>query len=156
MSEPMTRAIMQQRLIEAARTDERIMGLLDYGSSSLGRADEWSDIDVSLFIRDEDCAAFKRDWKSWAAQLGELLLAYIGGVGDIMMLRAILLKSLIAGYRNILISHQEKAQSIMRPNKLITLIEEVCQVISCSICFKQNDFDHDALIEKSSLVRKTL
>ncbi len=81
MLEPITREIMKQRLINAARTDERIVGLIDYGSSSQGRDDQWSDIDVSLFIRDADLAAFKRNWKSWAAQLGDLLLAYIGGVG---------------------------------------------------------------------------
>src|SRR5260370_13502715 len=81
MLEPITREIMKQRLINAARTDERIVGLIDYGSSSQGRDDQWSDIDVSLFIRDADLAAFKRNWKSWAAQLGDLLLAYIGGGG---------------------------------------------------------------------------
>lgn len=81
MQQPITRKIMKQRLIEAARADERIVGLVDYGSSGQGRGDQWSDIDVSLFIRDADLAAFKQNWKNWAAQFGELLLAYIGGVG---------------------------------------------------------------------------
>lgn len=51
MLEPITREIMKQRLINAARTDERIVGLIDYGSSSQGRDDQWSDIDVSLECR---------------------------------------------------------------------------------------------------------
>lgn len=81
MPEPITRELMKGRLIEAARVDERIIGLVDYGSSSQGRGDQWSDIDVSLFIRDTDFADFKQDWKVWAAQFGELLLAYISWVG---------------------------------------------------------------------------
>lgn len=81
MPEPITREIMQQHLIAAAQADERIVGLIDYGSSSQGRSDQWSDIDVSLFLRDHAFADFKRDWKIWAAQFGELLLAYISWVG---------------------------------------------------------------------------
>jgi hypothetical protein len=78
---PITRSNMQQRLIDAAQSDECIVGLIDYGSSSHGRSDEWSDIDVDVYIRDADFAAFNRAWKSWAAQFGDLLLAYRGGIG---------------------------------------------------------------------------
>lgn len=74
---PLTRRLMKQRLIDAARTDERIVGLVDYGSSSYERDDEWSDIDVAFFIRDDDFEAFYHAWKSWAAQFGDLLLAYL-------------------------------------------------------------------------------
>jgi len=77
----MIRSEMKQKLIEAARADERIVGLIDYGSSNQGRDDQWSDIDVDLFIRDADFEAFERIWKSWAAQFGNLLLAYKGEVG---------------------------------------------------------------------------
>jgi len=55
--------------------------MLDYGSSSEGRGDEWSDVDVSVFVRDENFETFERDWKVWAAQFGELLLEYISWVG---------------------------------------------------------------------------
>lgn len=55
--------------------------MVDYGSSSYGRADEWSDVDVTLFIRDAEHDAFIRGWKEWTAGFGKLLLAYVGNVG---------------------------------------------------------------------------
>ena len=72
---------IKSRLIAAAERDPRIVGVADYGSSSEGRADEWSDVDVALFLRDADFDDFERDWKGWAAQFGPLLLTYVGGVG---------------------------------------------------------------------------
>jgi lincosamide nucleotidyltransferase len=75
------RDAIRRRLIATARQDPRIVGLVDYGSSSQGRADAWSDLDVALFLRDADLPAFERDWIAWAGQFGPLLLAYIGGVG---------------------------------------------------------------------------
>ena len=75
MAEVLTRPTMIRRLIEAARRDPRIVGLADYGSSSEGRGDEWSDIDVAVFLRDGEYDGFEQQWKSWAAQLGPLLLA---------------------------------------------------------------------------------
>ncbi len=75
------RARMTRRLKEAAREDERVVGVVDYGSGSEGRADEWSDVDVALFIRDEDFDSFSASWAAWASQFGPLLLAYVGGVG---------------------------------------------------------------------------
>ena len=36
---------------------------------------------MALFLRDADFDEFGRDWKTWAAQFGTLLLAYVGGVG---------------------------------------------------------------------------
>lgn len=80
-TESMDRQSMAQRLIAAAKDDPRIVGLLDYGSSSEGRDDEWSDADVALFIRDDDIEEFERNWQSWAGQLGTLLLAYVGHFG---------------------------------------------------------------------------
>ncbi len=70
-------ARFRKRLLEAAAQDDRIVGVLDYGSSSEGRADGWSDVDVAVFIRDNDFAAFERDWRPWAALFGTLLLAFI-------------------------------------------------------------------------------
>lgn len=74
-------AHMRHCLIAAAERDPRIVGIVDYGSSGEGRADEWSDVDVAVFIRDADFDEFERAWKDWAAQFGPLLLAYVGGVG---------------------------------------------------------------------------
>lgn len=74
------RQTIRQRLVIVAQSDPRIVGLVDYGSTSEGRDDEWSDIDVALFLRDEAIESFNRKWKSWVAALGPLLLAYVGGV----------------------------------------------------------------------------
>ncbi|CAN5207867.1 hypothetical protein BH23CHL1_BH23CHL1_26190 [soil metagenome] len=64
-------ARFRKRLLEAAAQDDRIVGVLDYGSSSEGRADGWSDVDVAVFIRDDDLAAFEREWKSWPEKLAQ-------------------------------------------------------------------------------------
>lgn len=72
---------VEEKIIKIAQVDSRIEGCLDYGSSSEGRDDQWSDLDIALFIRDADLDQFNREWKSWAAELGPLLLAYIGGIG---------------------------------------------------------------------------
>ncbi len=81
MDEALTRATMIRSLIETAQRDPRIVGLADYGSSSEGRNDEWSDIDLAVFLRDDDYEPFAHEWKVWAAQFGPLLLAFISGVG---------------------------------------------------------------------------
>ena len=76
-----TRAELMRRIVAACERDARVVGVVDYGSTSEERADEWSDIDLALFIRDEDYDEFERAWQSWAAQFGPLLLAYVGGIG---------------------------------------------------------------------------
>ncbi|HYX43223.1 MAG TPA: hypothetical protein VE821_16065, partial [Pyrinomonadaceae bacterium] len=76
-----TREALVRRVVGACERDPRIVGVVDYGSSSEGRDDEWSDVDLALFIRDADFTDFERDWKEWAAQFGPLLLAYVGGIG---------------------------------------------------------------------------
>lgn len=81
MIETSARACMVRRLIEAAESDPRVVGLVDYGSTSEGRGDVWSDVDAAVFVRDADIEMFEREWVSWAAQFGTLLLAYVGGVG---------------------------------------------------------------------------
>jgi hypothetical protein len=68
-------------IIAVAAHDPRIVGVIDYGSMSEGRADAWSDLDLALFIRASDVAAFEAAWQAWVAQFGPVLLAYIGGVG---------------------------------------------------------------------------
>ena len=71
----------RQHIITAAQADPRIIGCIDYGSTSEGRGDEWSDLDIALFIQDSELESFEKNWKQWAAQFGHLLLAYVGGVG---------------------------------------------------------------------------
>jgi hypothetical protein len=72
---------LMRRVVAACARDPRIVGVVDYGSTGEARADEWSDVDLALFIRDASLAEFTRDWKEWAAQFGRLLLAYVGGIG---------------------------------------------------------------------------
>ena len=72
---------LRERLIAAAKDDPRIVGLLCDGSHSAGRGDEWSDLDVSVFVRDDDFDLFSDDWRVWAANFGDILLGYISWVG---------------------------------------------------------------------------
>ena len=81
MTDSPARAVLVRHLLAAAEGDPRIVGVVDYGSSSEGRLDEWSDLDVAVFVRDADFAPFQREWRDWAARLGPLLLGYVGGVG---------------------------------------------------------------------------
>ena len=81
MPESSARVELIRRLREAAERDPHVVGIVDYGSGSEGRADEWSDVDVTLFIRDAELDRFGAVWVSWAAQFGDLLLAYIGQIG---------------------------------------------------------------------------
>ncbi len=76
-----TRRHIRARILAAAQDDPRIVGVLDYGSSSEGRDDDWSDVDLALVLSDEALALFASGWREWAAQFGPLLLAYQGGVG---------------------------------------------------------------------------
>lgn len=72
---------MLKRVLAAARGDGRMLGVLDYGSSSEGRGDMWSDLDLAIVLTDESFDAFELGWQAWAGQFGALLLAYRGGVG---------------------------------------------------------------------------
>jgi tRNA-Thr(GGU) m(6)t(6)A37 methyltransferase TsaA len=73
---------IKRRILSALREDPRVAGCLDYGASGHGAGDQWSDLDLALFIRDKDLAAFESDWQSWAGQFGELLLTTISFVGN--------------------------------------------------------------------------
>lgn len=75
-------AVLLERLLAVARADPRIAGVLDYGSASYGRADQWSDLDLTLFIRDDGLPGFEAAWEQWATSLGDLLLAYRGHYGN--------------------------------------------------------------------------
>lgn len=70
------RAVFLKRLIERVQSDERIIGLLQGGSGAEGRADQWSDLDVFLFVRDTEREAFLQEWNQWVEPCGHLLLAY--------------------------------------------------------------------------------
>lgn len=69
------------RLIATAERDDRIVGLIDYGSTAEGRGDRWSDVDAALWLHDDAYEPFRAEWRAWAAGLGDLLLAYVGAIG---------------------------------------------------------------------------
>ncbi|GHO83637.1 aminoglycoside 6-adenylyltransferase [Dictyobacter formicarum] len=81
MEEANPRSLMRQRILAAVEMDPRVVGVLDYGSGSRSQEDMWSDLDLAVFIEDAAFEDFSIDWKRWAAQFGELLLAYQGAVG---------------------------------------------------------------------------
>ncbi|MDQ3513158.1 MAG: aminoglycoside 6-adenylyltransferase, partial [Chloroflexota bacterium] len=66
------------RLLDRAREDDRIEGMVDYGSRSEGRDDDLSDLDVVIFVRDVALDGFVDGWADWVAGLGDLLIAFPG------------------------------------------------------------------------------
>jgi len=77
----MNRTELLKNITEHVCANAHIVALIDYGSSSENRSDAWSDLDLAIFIHDEAFEDFNASWKDWAAQFGNLLLAYIGGIG---------------------------------------------------------------------------
>lgn len=69
------------RVLELARADARVLAVLDYGSTSEGRGDAWSDIDLALSIRPDDWDSFRGSWRAWLAACGPVLLAFESFVG---------------------------------------------------------------------------
>lgn len=76
-----TRSQIRAHIVRVAESEPRITGCLDYGATGHGSGDQWSDIDLALFIRDEALDSFEATWQSWATQFGPLLLAYTSFVG---------------------------------------------------------------------------
>ena len=78
MADPLSpRLDLWRQLVAEAERDPRVVGLLDYGSSSEGRADEWSDVDAAVFVRDADFARFAEEWREWVARFGRPLSAFL-------------------------------------------------------------------------------
>jgi len=77
-----TRELVRGRILEYASKDHRIVAVIDYGSTSEGRGDEWSDLDLALFIRDRNLKSFESEWKDWSKQFGNHMISFIGGVGQ--------------------------------------------------------------------------
>jgi tRNA-Thr(GGU) m(6)t(6)A37 methyltransferase TsaA len=72
---------IKKRLLSAIREDARVVGCLDYGATGHRRGDQWADLDLALIIQEKEMARFESDWQVWAAQFGDLLLAYNSFVG---------------------------------------------------------------------------
>ena len=75
------RAQFKTAVLTAVASDRRVSGCIDYGSTGQGAGDGWSDLDLALFIEDDELTAFENEWQDWAAQFGRLLLAYKSFVG---------------------------------------------------------------------------
>jgi len=70
---------IRSALLDAARRDDRIVAVVDYGATARGCGDAWSDIDVVIYLTDASQDHFAADWTSWVAKLGPILLAYDAG-----------------------------------------------------------------------------
>ncbi len=70
-----------ERILDCARVDDRVLAVLDYGSTSEGRGDAWSDIDLALSIRPDGWDAFNAGWRDWLAACGPVLLGFTSFVG---------------------------------------------------------------------------
>lgn len=58
-----------------------MLAVLDYGSTSEGRGDAWSDIDLALMIRPDAWTSFQGAWRKWLAACGRVVLGFISFVG---------------------------------------------------------------------------
>lgn len=78
--DPARQADARDRLIACilhrARRDNRVLAVLDYGSTSEGRGDAWSDIDLALAIRPDAWDEFSATWESWLSGCGTVLLGF--------------------------------------------------------------------------------
>jgi hypothetical protein len=68
-------------ILDHARRDPRVLAVLDYGSTSEGRGDASSDIDLALFIRSDDWDDLRLNWQDWLAECGQILLGFISFTG---------------------------------------------------------------------------
>lgn len=69
-------------ILSHARADERVLAVLDYGSTSEGRGDAWSDIDLALSIRPDASDAFRANWEEWLGACGKVLLGFTSFTGQ--------------------------------------------------------------------------
>ncbi len=69
------------RIMAIATEDSRILAVLDYGSTSEGRGDAWSDIDLAILVRPDARDAFNASWRQWLESCGPVLLGFISFVG---------------------------------------------------------------------------
>lgn len=70
------------RILDHCRRDERVLAVLDYGSTSEGRGDAWSDIDLAVSIRPDAWEDFNANWETWLGACGTLLLGFLSFTGQ--------------------------------------------------------------------------
>lgn len=69
-------------IVDHARRDDRVLAVLDYGSTSEGRGDAWSDIDLALSIRPGAWEDFRTGWETWLRACGTVLLGFTSFTGQ--------------------------------------------------------------------------
>lgn len=75
------RSRLLDTILDIARADTRILAVLDYGSTSEGRGDAWSDIDLALAIDPAAWDAFNAGVHEWLSQSGPVMLLFTAFVG---------------------------------------------------------------------------
>lgn len=66
---------LYQRALEVFDADERIIEVQIHGSLATGTADEWSDLDLKVIVRDDDHAAVVAEWKSFIDAISPTVFA---------------------------------------------------------------------------------
>lgn len=69
------------RILTLSTSDPRVLAVLDYGSTSEGRGDAWSDIDLAISVRPDAWDAFCASWREWLEFCGPVLLGFVSFVG---------------------------------------------------------------------------
>lgn len=78
----LARETLLQCILDQARRDDRVLAVLDYGSTSEGRGDAWSDIDLALSIRPDAWDDFYANWEAWLEVCGPVLLGFMSFNGQ--------------------------------------------------------------------------
>lgn len=91
----MKKGLIQEEIIDRVRQlshqDERISASLMYGSFAKGEGDEFSDIEFSIFIDDDDYDGFSGE--DWVGQIAPLALYFLNSAGQ----AKVIFKNLVRG-----------------------------------------------------------
>src|ERR1044071_8331704 len=80
MKEGLVQGEIIDRVRQLCHQDERIAASLMYGSFAKGEGDEFSDIEFSIFINNDDYDGFSGE--DWVGQIAPLALYFLNGVGQ--------------------------------------------------------------------------
>lgn len=58
-------AELYERAVAVAANDVRVVRVETHGSVATGTADEWSDLDIKVIVRDDDHGAVVAEWRDW-------------------------------------------------------------------------------------------
>src|SRR3712207_5447903 len=72
--------VMIEKVRELCQRDERVVGVLMYGSFALGEGDRFSDIEFYVFFDDEALDGLEEE--AWVSQIAPLALYYVNQFGN--------------------------------------------------------------------------